>query len=104
MEIALESQLNILVVDDELEITKRLTAVLQMNLYNAVSFTDPVAAIESAGASEPGCLISDIVMSGIDLEIAIRRAVLLANTSLLRPRRHRPADRATDDKRHCESL
>ena len=51
MEIALESQLNILVVDDELEITKRLTAVLQMNLYNAVSFTDPVAAIESAGAS-----------------------------------------------------
>ena len=65
-------------VDDEPEIAKMLTVVLQMNLFNAMSFTDPAAALESARASPPDYVISDIVMpemSGIDLAIAIRRDV-----------------------------
>jgi DNA-binding NtrC family response regulator len=78
MENPFESQPSIFVVDDELEIAKMLTVVLQMNLFNAVSFTDPAAALESARASPPDYVISDIVMpemSGIDLAIAIRRDV-----------------------------
>lgn len=78
MENPFESQPRIFVVDDELEVAKMLTVVLQMNLFNAVSFTDPEAALESARASAPDYLISDIVMpgmSGIDLAIAIRRDV-----------------------------
>jgi DNA-binding response OmpR family regulator len=78
MENPFESQPRVFVVDDELEIAKMLTVVLQMNLFNVVSFTDPGVALESARGSAPDYLISNIGMpgmSGIDLAIAIRRDV-----------------------------
>lgn len=78
MENPFESHPSIFVVDDELEIASMLTVVLQMNLFNAVSFSDPEAALESARKSVPDYLISDIVMpgmSGVELAIAVRRDV-----------------------------
>jgi DNA-binding NtrC family response regulator len=62
------------VVDDGIEVGKLLAVMLQMNLFNAVPYTDPQAALEAARAQPPDYLISDIVMpgmSGIDLAIAL---------------------------------
>ena len=71
-----ESQPTIFVVDDEPEIAKMLAVILQMNLFDAIPYTDPQTAIDAAIASPPDYLISDIVMpgiSGIDLAIRLKR-------------------------------
>jgi DNA-binding NtrC family response regulator len=71
------SQPRIFVVDDELDIAKMLAVVLQMNQFDAVAFSDPLAALEAAKAAPPDYLVSDIVMplmNGIDLAIAIQAA------------------------------
>ena len=73
-----ESRPRIFVVDDELDIAKMLTVILQMNLFDAVPFADPLAALGAARAAHPDYLISDIVMpgmTGIELAIAIRREI-----------------------------
>ncbi len=73
-----ELQPRIFVVDDELEIAKMLAVILQMNLFDAVPFTDPQAALEAARTAPPDYLISDIVMpgmSGIELAIALKREI-----------------------------
>jgi DNA-binding NtrC family response regulator len=68
-----ESQPRIFVVDDELEIAKMLTVVLQMNLFDAIAYTDPHEALEAAKAAPPDYIISDIVMPGLTgIELAIR--------------------------------
>jgi DNA-binding NtrC family response regulator len=66
----------IFVVDDEKTISETLAAILCGSGFNAVSFTNPLAAIESAHWRAPDLLISDVVMlelSGIDLAILVKR-------------------------------
>jgi DNA-binding NtrC family response regulator len=73
-----QSQPRIFVVDDELEIAKMLSVVLQMNLFDAIPHSDPRGALEAAKASPPDYLISDILMpemNGIELAISIRQAI-----------------------------
>jgi FixJ family two-component response regulator len=63
------------VVDDEEDIAKMLVVVLQMNLFDAIPYTDPAEALEAARLEAPDYLISDIVMpgmNGIELAIAIQ--------------------------------
>ena len=46
-----ESQPRIFVIDDELEIAKMLPVVLQMNLFNAIAYTDdPHETLDAAMA------------------------------------------------------
>jgi DNA-binding NtrC family response regulator len=74
MENAFESRPKIFVVDDEPEIAKILAVVLQLNLFDAVPYFDPVEALEAAKETPPDCLISDVQMpgmNGIDLGIAV---------------------------------
>ena len=78
MENAFASRPRVFVVDDEIEIAKLLVVILQMNLFDAVPFANPQAALEAARAEAPDYLISDIVMpemTGIELAIAIRREI-----------------------------
>jgi DNA-binding NtrC family response regulator len=78
MENAFASRPRVFVVDDEIDIAKLLVVILQMNLFDAVPFADPQAALEAAKAEAPDYLISDIVMpemTGIELAIAIRRDI-----------------------------
>ena len=78
MENAFASRPRVFVVDDEIDIAKLLVVILQMNLFDAVPFADPQAALEAARAEAPDYLISDIVMpemTGIELAIAIRRDI-----------------------------
>jgi DNA-binding NtrC family response regulator len=65
-----ESHPRVFVVDDEIDIAKMLSVVLQMHLLDAVPFADPREALESARATPPDYLISDIAMeamSGLEL-------------------------------------
>ena len=78
MENAFASRPRVFVVDDEIDIAKLLVVILQMNLFDAVPFADPQAALDAARAEAPDYLISDIVMpqmTGIELAIAIRRDI-----------------------------
>ena len=71
---AFESRPKIFVVDDEPEIAKMLAVVLQLNLFDAVPYFDPVEALTAAKQTPPDCLISDVQMpgmNGIDLGIAV---------------------------------
>jgi DNA-binding response OmpR family regulator len=68
----------IFVVDDKLDIAKMLTVILQMNMFRAIPFCDPLIAMEAAIAKRPDYLISDIVMpgmNGIDLAVRVQHAV-----------------------------
>jgi|HubBroStandDraft_5_1064220.scaffolds.fasta_scaffold29181_4 DNA-binding NtrC family response regulator len=68
----------VIVIDDELDIAKLLVVILQMNLFDAIPYSDPLIALNAAKATPPDYLISDIVMpgmSGIELAIAIQREV-----------------------------
>jgi DNA-binding response OmpR family regulator len=67
-----ESHPRIFVIDDELSIAKMLSVVLQMQLFDAIPFSDPEAAVEAARAAPPDYLISDIQMQGMTgIELAI---------------------------------
>lgn len=68
----------VLVVDDEQVIADTLSMILEKNGFVALTAYDGVSALEIATKIPPKLLISDVVMphmSGIDLAIAIRRAV-----------------------------
>ena len=70
-----ESQPRIFVVDDELDIAKLLVVILQMSLFDAIPYSDPLEALKAAKATPPDYLISDVVMPGMDgvkLAIAIQ--------------------------------
>ena len=41
------------VVDDEIEIAQMLTVILQMNLFDAVPYIDPLEALEAADQNLP---------------------------------------------------
>jgi DNA-binding response OmpR family regulator len=76
MENAFASHPRIFVVDDEIDIAKMLSVVLQIHLFDAVPFADPAAALEAARTNPPDYLISDIgmqAMSGIELAEALHR-------------------------------
>jgi DNA-binding NtrC family response regulator len=78
MENPFESQPRIFVVDDEVEIAKMLAVILQMNLFNAVPYTDPKTALEAARAEPPDYVISDVVMpgmNGIELAMQLKREI-----------------------------
>jgi CheY-like chemotaxis protein len=73
-----ESRPRIFVVDDELEIAKMLTVVLQMNLFDPIAYTDPHEALEAAKAAPPDYIVSDIVVpgsTGIELAIRVRTEI-----------------------------
>jgi len=71
-----ESHPRIFVVDDEPDIAQMLAVILQMNLFDATPFSDPLVALEASGKLAPEYVISDIVMpgmSGVELAIALRK-------------------------------
>jgi DNA-binding NtrC family response regulator len=68
--------LRVFVVDDEDVIASSLAMILRFQGgFHAISFTDPLKALQAAHAESPNLLISDVVMpqmSGIDLAIQLR--------------------------------
>jgi DNA-binding NtrC family response regulator len=65
----------VFVVDDEEDIAKMMSVVLQMNLFDAIPYYDPITALRDADRIPPDFLISDISMpgmSGIELAIAMQ--------------------------------
>ena len=78
MKKSLKCQPRIFVVDDEMDSAKMLTVILQMNLFDAIPFTDPHTALAAAMEEGPDYLISDIMMpgmTGIELAIRVQHAV-----------------------------
>lgn len=73
-----ESYPRVFVVDDEISIAKMLSVILQIHLFDATPFADPLAALEMARVSPPDYLISDIAMegmTGIELARTFRREI-----------------------------
>ena len=65
----------VFVVDDEWIIASTLAAILRANGYEAMFFTQPLAALEAARSEAPYMLISDVLMprmSGVELAIQLR--------------------------------
>jgi PleD family two-component response regulator len=52
----------IFVVDDEISIARMLSVILQMHLFDATPYSDPLVALDDARAAPPEYLISDITM------------------------------------------
>jgi DNA-binding NtrC family response regulator len=72
MENAFEEQPCVFVVDDEEEIAKMFAVVLQMNLFNAIPYSDSRVAFEAAKQKAPDYLLTDVVMPGMNgVELAI---------------------------------
>jgi DNA-binding response OmpR family regulator len=68
-------QPRVFVVDDENVIASTVAMILRQQGFDAVSFCEPVKALEAAVVEAPDLLISDVVMpvlSGIDLAIKIQ--------------------------------
>jgi len=69
------AKLRIFVVDDEVVIATTLATILQRSGFDAVSFTEPLKALDAAREKAPDLLISDVMMpvlSGVDLAIRIK--------------------------------
>lgn len=65
----------VFVVDDEQVIASTLATILRKNGFDAISFTEPIEALEAADLEAPDLLISDVVMpglSGIDLAVQLQ--------------------------------
>jgi DNA-binding NtrC family response regulator len=78
MENPFESRPRVFIVDDEMSIAKMMSVVLQMNLFDAVPYDDPLQALEAARVAPPDFLISDIMMkgmTGIELATKIRSEI-----------------------------
>ena len=70
-------QPRIFVVDDEFVIATTLATILQRNGFDAVSFTEPLKALQAARLNPPDLLLSDVAMpeiSGVELAIRIRES------------------------------
>jgi DNA-binding NtrC family response regulator len=69
------AQFRIFVVDDEFVIATTLATILQRSGFDAVSFTEPLKALDAARVKAPDLLISDVMMpvlSGVDLAIRMK--------------------------------
>jgi len=76
MESAFKSHPRIFVVDDEFSIAQMMSVILQMNLFDAVPYADPLEALAAAREEAPDYLISDIAMrgmTGIELATVVQR-------------------------------
>ncbi len=65
-----DRKFRIFVVDDEEIISSTIAAILRLKGFEAVSFTQPLQALETSRLQVPDLLVSDIVMplvTGIDL-------------------------------------
>jgi DNA-binding NtrC family response regulator len=74
MENPFEKQPCIFVVDDEEDIAKMFAVVLQMNLFNAMPYFDPLHALDAAKETPPDYLLTDVVMPGMD-GVELARAI-----------------------------
>lgn len=77
MESAFEEQPCVFVVDDEEEIAKMFAVVLQMNLFNAIPYSDPLLALRDAKGKAPDYLLTDVIMpgmNGVELAIEVKAA------------------------------
>lgn len=63
----------VLIVDDERIIADSLTAILLFKGYEAKAFYDGESALEACRCAAPDCIISDVVMPGINgFELAVK--------------------------------
>lgn len=70
------AKFRIFVVDDEFVIATTLATILQRSGFDAVSFTEPLKALDAAQKKVPDLLISDVMMpvlSGVDLAIRMKK-------------------------------
>jgi CheY-like chemotaxis protein len=80
----MEQPLKIEVVDDERLIATTLVAILEHQGYRAVAAFDGQSAIETARTFRPDCLLSDVVMPGLNgVEAAIRILEFLPDCKVL---------------------
>jgi DNA-binding NtrC family response regulator len=71
------AKFRIFVVDDEYVIAMTLATILQRSGFDAVSFTEPMKALDAAQTDPPELLISDVLMpvlSGVELSIRMRQS------------------------------
>lgn len=79
-----EKQPTIFVVDDEEEIAKMFAVVLQMNLFDAVAYTNPLEALEAARRQPPDYLLTDVMMPEMDgVELAMQVCAAAPGCKLL---------------------
>lgn len=65
-------------MDDEEDIAKMITVILQMNRFDAVAYSEPAKALADAESLAPDYLVSDVAMpgmNGIDLAVAMQARV-----------------------------
>jgi len=72
---ALPTDLAVFVVDEESVIALTPATILKQGGFIAKAFTNPAAALNSAGSEAPDLLVSDVMMpetSGVDLAIRLK--------------------------------
>ena len=71
-----EQVFRIFVVDDERVIAETLAKILQLSGFEAISFTNPLEALNRSQHPPPDLLLSDVSMpqlSGVDLAVQIKQ-------------------------------
>ena len=75
---------NVFVVDDDPIIASTVTAILDINGYAVMRFTDPAEALIAAQFDIPDLLVSDITMPGISgIDLGIRMTARHPNCKVL---------------------
>ncbi len=74
----------VLVVDDERVIADTLAKILDLNGYDASAVYTGTAAVETAKATQPDLIISDVIMPDMNgIEAAIQIREILPNCKIL---------------------
>lgn len=71
-----ESRIRVLVVDDEVRVADTTAEVLQTSGFDAMTAYSAQSALELAASFQPDCLLSDVVMAGmngVELAMAFRQ-------------------------------